>query len=64
MKTKRATPERAAHLINSKDKHFSTQYQVVRKGFCPHTHFRAGYYSTNKELFIKPEVSQLNLFDL
>jgi hypothetical protein len=39
------------------------QIQVIRKGFCPYTHFRAGFYSTDEVLFTKPDVSQLNLFD-
>lgn len=39
------------------------QIQVIRKGYCPYTHFRAGFYSTDEALFSKPNVSQLNLFD-
>jgi hypothetical protein len=38
--------------------------QVIRKGYCPYTHCRAGFYSTDEALFTKPDVSQLNLFDL
>jgi len=37
--------------------------QVIRKGYCPYTKFRAGFYSTDEALFKKPDVSQLNLFD-
>jgi hypothetical protein len=39
------------------------QIQVVRKGLCPITHCRAGFYSTDKDLFTKPNVVQLNLFE-
>jgi hypothetical protein len=39
------------------------QIQVVRKGLCPITHCRAGFYSTDKALFTKLNVVQLNLFD-
>jgi hypothetical protein len=39
------------------------QIQIIRKGYCLHTHFMAGFYSTDEALFIKPTVSQLNLFD-
>ena len=37
--------------------------QEIRKGHCPFTHFVAGFYSTDKTLFVKSNVSQLNLFD-
>jgi hypothetical protein len=37
--------------------------QVIRKGYCPYTHFMAGFYSTDKALFNKSNVQQLNLFD-
>ncbi|MDR2824355.1 MAG: hypothetical protein LBB41_04050 [Prevotellaceae bacterium] len=37
--------------------------QVIRKGYCPYTHFVAGFYSTDEALFTKLDVSQLNLFD-
>jgi hypothetical protein len=37
--------------------------QVIRKGYCPYTHAVAGFYSTDKALFIKSAVSQLNLFE-
>jgi hypothetical protein len=37
--------------------------QIIRKGYCPYTHFVAGFYSTDEALFTKPDVSQLNLFD-
>jgi hypothetical protein len=36
--------------------------QVIRKGFCPYTHFVAGFYSTDEALFTNPNVLQLNLF--
>jgi hypothetical protein len=36
--------------------------QVIRKGYCPYTHFVAGFYSTDNTLF-KPEVKQHSLFD-
>jgi hypothetical protein len=39
------------------------QIQVIRKGYCPYTHFMAGFYSTNEALFTKPDVQQLTLFD-
>ncbi|MDR3266302.1 MAG: hypothetical protein LBT24_01880 [Tannerella sp.] len=39
------------------------QIQIVRKGLCPLTHCRAGFYSTDKALFTKPNVVQLNLFE-
>jgi hypothetical protein len=39
------------------------QIQVVRKGYCPYTHFIAGFYSTDEALFTKSDVKQLNLFD-
>jgi hypothetical protein len=39
------------------------QIQVIRKGYCPYTHFYAGFYSTDEAQFTKPDVSQLNLFD-
>ena len=37
--------------------------QLLRKGVCPITHYRAGFYSTNKTLFNKPNTKQLNLFN-
>ena len=37
--------------------------QVIRKGLCPYTKFRAGFYSTDETLFTKPDAQQLNLFD-
>ncbi|MDR1584203.1 MAG: hypothetical protein LBS55_13285 [Prevotellaceae bacterium] len=37
--------------------------QVIRKGRCPYTRFRAGFYSTDEALFTKSHVVQLNLFD-
>jgi hypothetical protein len=37
--------------------------QAIREGYCPHTHFRAGFYSTDNSLFAKPDVQQLSLFD-
>ena len=39
------------------------QIQVIRKGYCPFTKFRAGFYSTDETLFKKPDFQQLNLFD-
>jgi hypothetical protein len=39
------------------------QIQVIRKGYCPYTHFRAGFYSTDDVLFTKSDTSQLKLFD-
>ncbi|MDR1644784.1 MAG: hypothetical protein LBS05_03010 [Tannerellaceae bacterium] len=36
--------------------------QVIRKGYCPYTQFRAGFYSTDEALFTKSNVVQLNLF--
>ena len=39
------------------------QIRVIRKGYCPYTRFMAGFYSTDKALFTKPDVRQLNLFD-
>ena len=37
--------------------------QCLYKSLCPHTRFRAGFYSTNKDLFHKSDLEQLNLFD-
>jgi len=37
--------------------------QLLRKSVCPITHYRAGFYSTNKTLFNKLTINQLNLFD-
>ena len=37
--------------------------QVIRKGFDPYTGFLAGFYSTDTNLFDKPKVKQLDLFD-
>jgi hypothetical protein len=37
--------------------------QIIRKGYCPYTHFTAGFYSTDAALFTKSNVQQLNLFD-
>jgi DNA-binding transcriptional regulator LsrR (DeoR family) len=39
------------------------QIQVNRKGYCPYTHFTAGFYSTDEALFTKLNAQQLNLFD-
>jgi len=39
------------------------QIQVIRKDYCPYTHFVAGFYSTNEALFTKSKVKQLDLFD-
>jgi len=39
------------------------QIQVIRKGLCPYTKFKAGFYSTDEGLFRKLDVSQLNLFN-
>jgi hypothetical protein len=39
------------------------QIQLIRKGYCPYTHFKAGFYSTDEALFTKLNVSQLNLFE-
>jgi hypothetical protein len=41
------------------------QIQVICKGRCPHTHFTAGFYSTDKALFRATDDRQLtlNLFD-
>jgi hypothetical protein len=39
------------------------QIQLIRKGLCPYTKFRSGFYSTNERLFVKSNVSQLNIFD-
>jgi len=39
------------------------QIQVIRKGYCPYTHFMAGFYSTDETLFAKSHVQQLTLFD-
>ena len=39
------------------------QIQVIRKGHCPFTKFRAGFYSTDETLFKKTHFQQLNLFD-
>ena len=39
------------------------QIGVIRKGYCPYTHFKAGFYSTDEALFAKSHVQQLNLFD-
>jgi hypothetical protein len=39
------------------------QIQVIRKGYCPYTHFVAGFYSTDEALFATPKVTQLSLFD-
>jgi hypothetical protein len=37
--------------------------QLIDKGLCPYTGFRAGFYSTNGSLLTaKSNVSQLNLF--
>lgn len=36
--------------------------QVIRKGNCPYTHFTAEFLSTDKRLFRKQNVGQLNLF--
>jgi hypothetical protein len=38
------------------------QIQVIRKGYCPYTHFKAGFYSTDESLFTKSDVVQLSLF--
>jgi predicted transcriptional regulator len=38
------------------------QIQRIRKGLCPFTHFKAGFYSTDEALFTKSNVSQLNIF--
>ena len=37
--------------------------QEVYTGLCPFTRFHAGFYSTDKALFHKQDVQQLNLFD-
>ena len=37
--------------------------QVIRKGKDPFTHFTAGFYSTDDDLFVKSKVKQLSLFD-
>jgi hypothetical protein len=37
--------------------------QMIRKGLCPYTHFRAGFYSTDEALFTEADVRQLYLFD-
>lgn len=37
--------------------------QVIKKGYCPLTHFKAEFLSTDKALFAKPDVQQLTLFD-
>ena len=39
------------------------QIQLIQKGLCPISKDRAGFYSTNENLFIKLDISQLNLFD-
>jgi hypothetical protein len=36
--------------------------QMIYKDYCPYTHFAAGFYSTNGDLFTKPDVQQLDLF--
>jgi hypothetical protein len=39
------------------------QIQEIRKGYCPYTHFKAGFYSTDESLFTtKPDVVQSSLF--
>ncbi|MDR2385543.1 MAG: hypothetical protein LBD80_07800 [Tannerella sp.] len=37
--------------------------RVIRKGYCPYTQSRAGFYSTDEALFTKPYDGQLTLFD-
>jgi hypothetical protein len=37
--------------------------QVIRKGYCHYTRFRAGFYSTDEALFATPKVTRLSLFD-
>jgi len=37
--------------------------QIIKKGYCPYTHYVAGFYSTDKDLFTKSNVQQLNIFD-
>ena len=39
----------------------SGQIQLIQKGACPVSKHKAGFYSTNEDLFIKS--TQLNLFD-
>jgi len=36
--------------------------QIIRKGYCPHTQYVAGFYSTDEALFTKSSIQQLNLF--
>jgi hypothetical protein len=38
------------------------QIQLIRKGLCPITRHRAGFYSTDKALFSKSDVQQLKPF--
>jgi hypothetical protein len=38
------------------------QIRRIRIGYCPCTHFRAGFYSTDEVLCKNPTVQQLNLF--
>jgi hypothetical protein len=37
--------------------------QLIRKDPCHYTQFKAGFYSTDKDLFTKSNFQQLNLFD-
>ena len=36
--------------------------RVIRYGYCPCTHYRAGFLSTDQVLFTKEKVKQLKLF--
>jgi hypothetical protein len=49
------------YVADMKEKGYA---QVVRKGYCPYTRHKAGFYSTDEGLFSKPDVSQSSLFDL